>query len=120
MSVNTGTPTSRFTRARIFRPSVSPGPRKLSLLERFALSKLALKMYVMPSLSQIVFTCFATVRHSSGDSITHGPAITKRDAGLNRGSGMVGSHRDDKGKANRQQLAVQRGVAGGFAVDLHG
>ena len=50
MSVSTGTPSSRFTRSSTSSPSSSPGPRKLALLERFALSKLALKTYVEPEL----------------------------------------------------------------------
>ena len=39
----TGTPIARFTLARIASPSSMPGPRKLSMLVRLALSKLALK-----------------------------------------------------------------------------
>jgi hypothetical protein len=89
MSVSTGTPTSRFTRCRMAIPSSSPGPRKLALLERLALSKLALKMYVRPSESQTRFTCSPTSRHSSADSITQGPAMTKRLDGSGRKEVMV-------------------------------
>ena len=43
-SVSTGTPSSCLTRSRTDQPIHQPGPRKLELLERLALSKLALKM----------------------------------------------------------------------------
>ncbi len=43
MSVSTGMPSASFVFSTT-SPSSSPGPRKLALLERFALSKLALKM----------------------------------------------------------------------------
>ena len=64
-----------------------PGPRKLALLERFALSKLALKMYSMPSLSQIAFTCDPIWMHWSRDSMTQGPAMMRRGF-INRVSGF--------------------------------
>src|SRR5438105_15906108 len=90
MSVSTGTPSSRLTESRIASPSCNPGPRKVELLERLALSKLALKMYCRPSLSQIDFTREPTVRQSSRDSITHGPAMMKSgDIGFRvQGSGF--------------------------------
>src|SRR5579862_9876138 len=60
------------------RPSVSPGPRKLRIDVRFALSYEALKMKgkfsdrVMPLMtSAMKSACFSL-------SITHGPAIRKR------------------------------------------
>src|SRR5688572_16912031 len=115
MSVSTGTPTSFLTRSSTTSPSSSPGPRKLALLERLALSKLALNTYARPSASHTPLTCRAMARHCSADSITQGPAMTKRGA-LNimgegiaaflplpgtpgRGLGRGASHADQRGSA---------------------
>src|SRR5580765_6726876 len=77
MSVSTGTPSSRLTLARISRPLSMPGPRKVPPDERFALSKLLLKMTGMPSAELISFSWPATSICNCSDSITHGPAIRK-------------------------------------------
>jgi hypothetical protein len=55
-SVSTGTPTWRLTSASTFRPSSMPGPRKLPTEVRLALSKLDLKMKLMPSRAVISFS----------------------------------------------------------------
>src|SRR5690606_33043317 len=54
-----------------------PGPRKLVPEVRLALSKLDLKMKLMPSAEVISLSWPATSSCSCMDSITHGPAIRK-------------------------------------------
>ncbi|MNP72332.1 hypothetical protein D3C76_1688630 [compost metagenome] len=77
-SVSTGTPICFFTSASTFMPSSRPGPRKLVPEVRLALSKLDLKMNLMPSSEVISLSLPATSSCSCIDSITHGPAIRKK------------------------------------------
>ncbi len=81
-SVRTGTPICFFTASSTFRPSSRPGPRKLEPEERFALSKLDLKMKLMPRRPVISFSLPATSSCSCIDSMTQGPAI--RNSGWSR------------------------------------
>ncbi len=81
-SVSTGTPSWRLTSASTRRPSSMPGPRKLPKEVRLALSKLDLKMKLMPRRDVISFSWPATSSCSCSDSITHGPAI--RNSGWSR------------------------------------
>src|SRR5580765_1442700 len=76
MSDVIGTPSVMCTSERIDSPASRPGPRKLLMLDRFALSKLALKMSGMPRRSVIVLMPSAIRIVCSCDSITHGPAIS--------------------------------------------
>src|SRR5690348_1803295 len=76
-SVSTGTPICFFTSPRMRRPSSIPSPRKLLPDVRLALSKLDLKMKLMPSLPVISFKRPAASSCSCSDSTTHGPAIRK-------------------------------------------
>src|SRR4051794_4009349 len=66
----------------------------------------------MPSLSQIDLTREPTVRQRSCDSITHGPAMTKRGKrfGLSTSS-IIGS--DDTGGDEGMQLRHARGTTSG-------
>ena len=77
-SVSTGTPIWRRTSASTRRPSSMPGPRKLVPEVRLALSKLDLKMKLMPSRPVISLSRPATSSCSCSDSITQGPAIRNR------------------------------------------
>ena len=78
ISVSTGTFNSRRTLARMSSPLSIPGPRKVVPDERFALSKLLLKMKWMPSAAHISFNRPATSICNCSDSITHGPAMRKK------------------------------------------
>ena len=75
-SVNTGSSSSRRTRARISSPRASPRPRKPDSAVRFALSNDALNTSGMRSFAAISFSRSAQVSTSASLSITHGPAIT--------------------------------------------
>src|SRR5215467_3344903 len=99
------------------KPSFKPGPRKEELLDRLALSKLALKIYPKPSLSQICLTRVPMVKQSSADSMTHGPAMTKSRS---RSIIMVCYSRHDKRQSRWKQLDPDWRMAAGFAVDLDG
>ena len=76
-SVSTGTPSWRLTSASTRRPSSIPGPRKLDIEVRLALSKLDLKMKGMPSSPVISFNVAAVSTCSCSLSTTQGPAIRK-------------------------------------------
>jgi hypothetical protein len=76
-SVSTGTPTFARTSARILRPASMPGPRKLLLEERFALSYEALKMKGTPSRVVMSLSLPAISWVNVSPSITHGPAMRK-------------------------------------------
>ena len=64
-----------FTSCSTAKPAVTPGPLNVEAEVRFALSKLALKMYCTPSFLHTAFTASATSKTKSRFSITHGPAI---------------------------------------------
>ena len=81
-SVSTGTPSWRLTSASTRRPSSMPGPRKLPIEVRLALSKLDLKMKLIPSRAVISFSWPATSSCSCSLSTTQGPAI--RNSGRSR------------------------------------
>mmetsp|Transcript_6007 Transcript_6007/g.8118 ORF Transcript_6007/g.8118 Transcript_6007/m.8118 type:complete len:200 (-) Transcript_6007:2-601(-) len=81
-SVTIGTSKVVLTRSRILRPSSIPGPRKDLMLVRFALSKLDLKMYLMPILSVTCLICRHILKMCSSDWITLGPAIRKNGSGF--------------------------------------
>jgi hypothetical protein len=74
-SVSTGTPSWRFTSSSTLSPPSRPGPRKLVPEVRLALSKLDLKMKLMPSRPVISLSVPAVSSCSCSDSITQGPAI---------------------------------------------
>jgi len=78
MSVSTGTPNSSLTRRRMPKPSSSPGPRKLSMAERLALSKDDLKTKSSPAARARSLQACAIINACSRDSMTHGPAIKDR------------------------------------------
>src|SRR5690606_25228010 len=77
-SVSTGTSTWRRTSPSTRSPSSMPGPRKLLPDVRLALSKLDLKMKLIPSRAVISFSRPATSSCSCSDSTTQGPAIRKK------------------------------------------
>ena len=77
MSVTTGTPTSSFTACSTSRPASRPGPRKLSLELRLALSKLALKTNGMSRSFAMALMARAIFTQCSRDSMTLGPAMRK-------------------------------------------
>jgi hypothetical protein len=66
-----------FTAASIFNPCSNPGPLKECIEVLLALSKEALKIRGMPSLSVILLRRFAIRNVVSWFSMTHGPAIKK-------------------------------------------
>src|SRR5439155_445259 len=72
-SVSTGRPTSALTRARMRKPSFSPGPRNDFTLVRFALSKLLLKTTAIPCFCATSATWCACRSADSSPSITQGP-----------------------------------------------
>src|SRR3569833_1864722 len=76
-SVSTGTPTALRTSARIARPASIPGPLKLFLDERLALSYEVLNTIGIDSRVVIFFRRPAISCVSVGPSITQGPAIRK-------------------------------------------
>src|SRR5689334_860459 len=136
MSVSTGTFSSRLTLARISMPLSSPGPRKVLPDERFALSKLLLKMNGMPSAEVISFSWPATSICSCSDSTTQGPEIRKKGlfsptsnpqsfisghcfqglAGLLRTAGLVFDGGMDEGVEERMPVPGRRLELG---VELH-
>src|SRR6266581_5697510 len=69
---------SSLTFFRIHRPSLSPGPRKLRIDVRFALSYEALKINGKFSERATPLITSAMNRACFSLSITHGPAIRKR------------------------------------------
>src|SRR6185369_14101423 len=76
-SVSTGTPIFSFTPCSTLSPASRPGPRKLSLEERFALSYDALKMKLTfrRLVSSLSLPAISWV--SVSPSITQGPAMRK-------------------------------------------
>ena len=78
MSVTMGTSNVVFTRSSTFSPASIPGPRKDAALVRFALSKLDLKTYSMPSGSTTCLICRHIFMMWSSDWITFGPASRKK------------------------------------------
>src|ERR1043165_4778501 len=109
MSVRTGIRRSSLIRFRTTRPSSSPGPRKLELLVRLALSKLALKMYVRLSFWQMAWTWRAMVRHNSADSMTQGPAMTNKGKRV-RSRSDIGWHSTGGAGAGPQNEAAIGGL----------
>ena len=81
-SVSTGTPSWRFTWARMRKPSAMPRPRYDCAELRLALSYDDLKMNGTRSSAQISFNCPATSTCSCSDSTTQGPAM--RNSGRSR------------------------------------
>ena len=81
-SVSTGTPSWRFTWARMRKPSAMPRPRYDCAELRLALSYDDLKMNGTRSSAQISFNCPATSICSCSDSTTQGPAM--RNSGRSR------------------------------------
>src|SRR6266478_2645811 len=79
MSVKTGSFKSVLILPRIRSPSVKPGPRNEFTDDRFALSNDALNTYGTPASEAIFATRSAIIRACASDSITHGPAIKKKD-----------------------------------------
>ncbi len=69
---------SDFIFSNIRKPFSSPGPRKESIEERFALSKEALKIYGIPSSSVIETKVSATFRAMLSDSITFIPPTSTK------------------------------------------
>ena len=82
MSVVTGNPVVSRTLARISIPASKPGPRKLSMLVRFALSKLDLNTSGTPKSAAISARRRATCRTNASLSITHGPAMNRSGSPL--------------------------------------
>src|SRR5579864_1960136 len=80
MSVRIGRPVALLMRARMRKPSASPGPRYEATEVRFALSYEALKMNGTRSFSQTSARRSAMVAAWASFSITHGPATTKSGA----------------------------------------
>src|SRR5215472_14263953 len=68
---------SSLTFVRMRRPSLTPGPRKLLIEVRLALSYEALKTYGSLSLAATAPMAWAILRAWASLSITHGPAIRK-------------------------------------------
>src|ERR1700746_3046812 len=79
MSVKIGSFKSALIFPRIRRPSCNPGPRNEFTDDRFALSNDALNTYGRPASAAIFATRSAIIRACVSDSITHAPAIRKRD-----------------------------------------
>src|ERR1700741_4694436 len=79
MSVQIGSFKSVLIFPRIRKPSFNPGPRNEFTEDRFALSNEALNTYGTPASAAIFSTRSAIIRACVSDSITHGPAIRKRD-----------------------------------------
>src|SRR5690606_7814629 len=105
-SVRTGTPTSLFTFSRSLSPASSPGPRKLSMELRFALSKELLKMNGMPRAEVISFRRPAVSMARVSLSRTHGPAMRKNG----RSWPTSKSHNRILQFPRPQRLMVQRGA----------
>src|SRR5688500_18319633 len=74
-SVSSGSPVARRTRSSAASPSSRPGPRAAPGLERFALSKLALKTMRPGTRSARRARCSPTRTLSASASSTHGPAM---------------------------------------------
>src|SRR5688572_6520558 len=107
-SVSTGTPICRFTSASTRSPSSMPGPRKLFADERLALSKLDLKMKLMPSFVVISLSLPATSSWSCSLSTTQGPAIRKkgRSGPMSKPQSFMGRARSEvlwEGRKPRQR-----------------
>mmetsp|Transcript_7298 Transcript_7298/g.11469 ORF Transcript_7298/g.11469 Transcript_7298/m.11469 type:complete len:232 (-) Transcript_7298:104-799(-) len=78
MSVTMGTSKVVLTAARILRPASMPGPRKDLALVRLALSKLDLKISLMPHSSVTCLIWRHILKMCSSDWMTLGPAIRKK------------------------------------------
>src|SRR5213083_611682 len=78
MSVNTGSPVLERTSARIWSPSLTPGPRNEDMDVRFALSYEALKMAGTPQRAVISRMAAAVSSACAALSMTHGPRINAR------------------------------------------
>src|SRR5687768_947708 len=89
-SVSTGGPVARLTFSSLRRPSSTPGPRWAPTLDRFALSKLALKMIPPGMRGARRASSSATRRFSASSSSTQGPAMRNSALSRNRATSVAG------------------------------
>src|ERR1700722_5610528 len=84
-SVSSRRPVAARTRSSAAKPSSRQGPRAAAALDRFALSKLALKITPPGSRSLTRARCSATRRFRASSSSTQGPAMRNRASQGNAG-----------------------------------